>query len=295
MKKIRYVVTLLAIAMLGACNFSAGIKHNMNTGLTVKNSGLDYEDYKLSYNDVAAADNQWAQGETVKLTMNGMNGFKVANGLVYPGISYTIKDLKGHVIEQQDDLLQEEVRDGITPDRASKLSALYTMGENFEAGKEYEMQVCFFDKKGDGKVTATMKFKVLPLKQNDLKVNVAGLSYDHIYFRGRNGRKENEALIGGPIGVLIQGVRGLKEENGKVFPGGEIMIYQENGKELYHSEDLFKDYPRGIDPEKVAQDISLYLTPEDKKTAGNYGKWVFRIWDKKSKATLEAEIMLTLR
>ncbi len=81
-------------------------------------------------------------------------------------------------------------------------------------------------------------------------------------------------------------MKGFTEENGLVFPGADISIYDKEGKEKYHSEDIFKE-DKGADPAKAAEDISLYLTLKDEKLIGDESKWVFKIWDKKVKGSLK--------
>ncbi len=96
MKKV--LVPFLALSfLLAACNFSAGVDHDLKTGLTVKNSGLRYEHHTLTYNAVKAETADWSRGETLKLEFSGVSGFKQENDLIYPGISLTIRDANGKV------------------------------------------------------------------------------------------------------------------------------------------------------------------------------------------------------
>lgn len=293
MKKI--VLAFVASSLfLAACNFSAGIDHDPKTGLTVKNSGLSYNSHVLTYNGVEAKTDDWGRGETLKLEFNDVKGFKIEQGVIYPGISIVIKDMNGVVKDSMADLLKEDTEHGIAPEKATRLSAAYTLGAALEIGREYELDIRIYDKKGKGTIDSKKKFKVTKQLLEDLTVRATGLSYKDVYFVGRNGRNKNEARIGDRIGLIVEGMKGFTEESGKIFPGADIAIYDKEGKEKYRSEDIFKS-DEGADPAKAAEDISLFLTLKDEKLAGDESKWIFKIWDKKSNGTFEAEIMLKLK
>ncbi len=291
----KYIWCLVVLCLLGftACNFSAGIQHDMKSGLTVKNSGLSYEGYKLMCNGAIVNDDEWRKGETMKLLFTGVKGFTTVGGRVFPVINIRILDMQGAVKEELSNLQTDEMIEGISPEKAADLYAQYTLADELETGKAYKLEVKVMDKKGKGEIFATRQFKIAPLQQGDLKVQTSGLNYKAVYFVGRNGRKPNEALLGGRIGIMVDGVSGLKEVDGKVFPGADITIYDRTGAEVYHSEDVFKD-PEGADPTDAAKRISLYLTLTEQKLEGSACKWVFRVWDKKSDAYLEADILLKL-
>lgn len=291
----KYIWCLVVLCLLGftACNFSAGIQHDMKSGLTVKNSGLSYEGYKLMCNGAIVNDDEWRMGETMKLLFTGVKGFTTVGGRVFPVINIRILDMQGAVKEELNNLQTDQMIEGISPEKAADLYAQYTLADELETGKEYKLEVKVMDKKGKGEIFATRQFKIAPLQQGDLKVQTSGLNYKAVYFVGRNGRKPNEALLGGRIGIMVDGVSGLKVVDGKVFPGADIKIYDRTGAEVYHSEDVFKD-PEGADPADAAKRISLYLTLTEQKLEGSACKWVFRVWDKKSDAYLEADILLKL-
>lgn len=293
MRKILLTFILLSV-LFAACNFSAGVRHEGKTGLTVKNSGLRYESYLLTCNGEPAENSEWARGETVKLQFLDVNGFKEEKGLVYPGISLVVKDMQGKIIDSIGDLLLKQSENGIAKADATKLSASYALSASLAIGPEYELYTRFYDKKGKGVIDAKMKFKLVQHQFDDIKVNASGLSYSNVYLMGRNGRKRNEASTPGKIGLLVEGLKGFKEERGRVFAGGNITIYNKDGKEEFQTKDIFLEYPDGLDPADVTQLLSLYL-PVEEEMKGNENKWVFKVWDKKSEATWEADIMLKLK
>lgn len=294
MKRKISVFIVLAF-FLAACNFSAGVDHDLKTGLNIKNSGLRYGAHTLTYNGVAAKTDSWNRGETLKLEFEEVGGFKEEQGLIYPGISLVITDMEGQVKDSMPDLLKEDTEHGIAPEKATVLSASYTLGAVLEIGREYQLHIRVYDKKGKGNIESKMKFKVAKQMQEDLNIHTSDLKYKEIYFVGRNGRNKNEARLGGRIGLMIEGMNGFKEENGKVFPGADITIYDKQGKEQYHSEDIFKDNKAGDDPAKAQESLSLFLTLKDEKLRNDESKWVFKVWDKKGDGVLEADIMLKLK
>lgn len=293
MKKILLAFTLLSV-FVAACNFSAGVHHEGKTGLTVKNSGLRYESYLLTCNGEKAENDEWAKGETIKLEFLDVAGFKEENGLVFPGISLVIKDVQGKVIDSMGDLLKKESEHGIAKDQATKLSASYALGGSLDIGKEYILYTRVYDKKGKGVIEAKMKFKLVKQQMDDVRVTASGLSYSNVYLMGRNGRILNEARIPGNVGLLIEGLKGFKEEQGKVFVGANITIYDKSGKQEFQTKDIFEEYIDGVDPAKVNQMLSLYI-PVEAEMKGNENKWVFKVWDKKSDVALSADIMLKLK
>lgn len=292
-KKYLWRLAVCCLVLCAACNFSAGIKHDMKSGLTVTNTGLSFDNYKLLCNGAAVADDEWRQGETMKVLLSGIKGFTSDRGRVFPTISIRILDGAGAVKVKLDNLEDETFSEGISPEKAEALYGQYTLGQELEIGKEYKLEVHIGDKKGKGEITASRKFKIAPLQQNDLAIHASGLSYKSVYFVGRNGRNANEALLGGRVGVMVNGLSGLKEVDGKVFPGAEIIVYDKSGEEKFHSEDVFKD-PKGSNPAEAAERISVYITLTKAELNGNESKWVFRVWDKKSDAYLEADILLKL-
>jgi hypothetical protein len=293
MKKILLAFTLLSV-FFAACNFSAGINHEGKTGLTVKNSGLSYDSYLLTCNGEKAENDEWVRGEIIKLQFQDVHGFKEENGLVYPGISLVVKDMQGKVLDSMADLLREKSEHGIAKDEATKLSASYSLSASLDIGPEYNLYTRIYDKKGKGVIEAKMKFKVVKHQFDDIKVSASGLSYSSVYLLGRNGRRANEARTPGNIGLFIEGLKGFKEEQGKVFAGGNITIYNKDGKEEFQTKDIFLEYTDGLDPAKVSELLSLYI-PVEEGLKGNENKWVFKVWDKKSEAVLEADIMLKLK
>jgi hypothetical protein len=290
------VLFCLPVFLLSSCHFSAGIKKDALTGLTIKNQSLDYEQYTLLKEKRQLGGHALAFGETLTLTLTGVSHFKEEDGKVYPGMRMTVKKKSGEVLLYYADLLQESAANGLSRATASTLRASFTAGPPLVTGQSCDLVVTIWDKKGDGTITASLPLTIEKPVTPGLSVTPSGLSCDFAYITDVNGKvSSNEAVTGDRTGITFFGLKGFTEENGLVFPGGEIIITGTNGEQKLHTEDVFAtSAANGLDPAEVARSVRLSLEtlPAQK---GDESLWTFRVWDKKSDASIQASMLLKLR
>jgi hypothetical protein len=97
----------------------------------------------------------------------------------------------------------------------------------------------------------------------------------------------NTFLYGQEFFLNFNNVEGLKNENGKVFPGMEIEVLNKSGDTLLQAKDLYSANNEGvsISPLMLRADITA-ASPIHSQ--GDYTLYV-KIWDKKDKGTFNAK------
>lgn len=140
-----------------------------------------------------------------------------------------------------------------------------------------------------------MPFSAAPLNTPELKVQENGLTATQKGIISEYGGVVNaEAPLGGQIGLLLYGLTGFHEVEGKVYPGAKVELFDPNsGKAVYQSEDVFAKQDSEFEPER-AKTMSIYLSP-DKSESGKQYLWKFQIWDKQSDAKFSAEMLLKFK
>jgi hypothetical protein len=221
-----------------------------------------------------------------------IKGFKEENGNVFPGMKIFITDKSGDTVLQSDDLFQR-YPDGIN------LSPLFlhadlTAAAPIASENDYTMIVNIWDKKGKGTFTGKVDFKIVPNEY--LNVEAKGLTFDEVYLFSRDRGaviRENKIRLNENAFLIIEGLNGLKEENGKVFPGLSLMARDNDNNEILNNADLFAYYnDSGLSGSDVFSGVSSSFTPntDEYKTPLSF---VVTLWNKKSdaKITMEADLI----
>ncbi len=292
------LVTLLpSVLLLSACHFSAGVKKDLVTGLTIKNNALSYEDYQLMKGGQKLTDNSIAYGEMLVLRFTGVKYFKEEGGKVFPGMELTLKDNTGKVLLNYADMLKDVSANGVSATEAATMKADLTIGPPVKTDQTCQLELRIYDKKGDGSIVATMPLHIKrPAAQPGLSITPQGLTTEIAFVADGNGKLNgNEAVTGGKVGIIFYGLKGFTTENGKVFPGGDITIVGTDGKQKLKSEDVFASSAiNGISQEEVERSVRLTLETNS-AMKGDQSLWTFRVWDKKSQASIQASILLKLQ
>lgn len=152
------LITFLALA--SACQ--VGVHKDLVTGLAYHYHGLGVEDIVLTKDGQAYSENQFPIGSTVVMNFLGVNGFKEREGKVFPGLSVQVKDQKGTIVLQADDLFTEYSVAGLDATQANELSSNLTIGDPMQSGTQYTWHITIWDKQNDGLIEANMDFAVQP-------------------------------------------------------------------------------------------------------------------------------------
>jgi hypothetical protein len=94
--------------------------------------------------------------------------------------------------------------------------------------------------------------------------------------------------------VIFEGLSGLKEINGSVFPGLSVQVNDNEGKIILDYKDLFSDYnENGITESDFKTRVSAHFTIFTAKL-NNPLHCNLTIWDKKSDNSIKASTDLIL-
>ena len=117
-----------------------------------------------------------------------------------------------------------------------------------------------------------------------LSASYNGLNIDDIYLADENGNKlsQNKVKLGSKVQVVATGVDYFTEKDGKVFPGCEIVLTDNNKAELLNLPDAFKDMASGTTPAQVKTLQASLNTGQPMVTGATYHLYV-RFYDKQNK------------
>lgn len=140
------IAVTFALVFLSSCNFSSGVKKDMNTGLTTAYKGFRIDDsYLVDEADNKINSNKIELGKTIYIVASGVSNYKVKDGKVYPGCQVILTDASGKELLNLADAFAD-MKDGFKPAEASRLSARLSTGAPMEKGNTYNLKARFFDK-----------------------------------------------------------------------------------------------------------------------------------------------------
>ncbi len=137
----------LTVIIFAGCHFSAGVKKDLKTGLSVSYNGFEVNEVYLA--DKAGKplpNNKVFMDSTFSIIAKGVDNYKLKDGKAYPGCELTIKDKNGKVLGGSPDVMEGIAKDGLIPKNATVLSAILTLHHPFVVGETYHVAARFFDK-----------------------------------------------------------------------------------------------------------------------------------------------------
>ena len=98
------------------------------------------------------------------------------------------------------------------------------------------------------------------------------------------------------ISLVFSDLGGFTELEGKAYPGASILVTDSKGKTVLDMPDLFTQYDStGVDIALVKQALSIDFTaPASGYEKGETFTWKSKVWDKKGKSELNADLQLEL-
>jgi hypothetical protein len=98
----------------------------------------------------------------VEMVFTGLNGFKLINGNNFIGGSLMVSDSTGDVIFKLDDVFLGLENEGVEKSLISKrVSMVLETGSPMKKGNIYTWENTIWDKKGNGKITAKTKIRLI--------------------------------------------------------------------------------------------------------------------------------------
>lgn len=136
----------LALFFCVACNFSQGVKKDLNTGLTTHYKGFRIDDSFLA-NEAGnkLSSNKVEMGTTLYIIATGVSNYKAKDGRVYPGCKIVLTDAAGKELLNLPDAFAD-MKEGFKPEEASRLSARLSTGNPMQKDSTYNLKATFFDK-----------------------------------------------------------------------------------------------------------------------------------------------------
>jgi len=146
--KTKFSFLLLALCLLSvSCQFSKGVKKDLNTGLSASYNGLAIDDIFLT--DASGNrlnNNKIKLGEKVLMVVNGVDYFTEQGGKVFPGCQIILTDKDKNELLNLPDAFADQTN-GTTPAEAKTLQASLNTGQPMVSGATYHLAVRFYDKK----------------------------------------------------------------------------------------------------------------------------------------------------
>ncbi len=286
-------VILISVVLTG-CKFSRSVEKDLVSGLTSTGSDLTCENVYLTVNNERTTRNSFIYGETFYICFNDIKGFAVENGNVFPGMEIIITDPEGDTLMQTDDLY-EEYTEGMNYSPL-QLTADLTVADPIRSKGEYTLTVNIRDKKGKGTFSSKLDFNVT--ENEKITVKPMDVSYNEIYLfsQGKNNViTDNVIGFDDNIYIIVEGLKGFREENGNIFPGLELKGSDSRNNIILDYDDLFVDYSEtGIAVSDFASRVSAHF----KITGTSFDNPLhceLTVWDKKSSARLMVNTDMILK
>lgn len=124
--------------------------------------GLDFDKWTLYVDDVEIdRDYQVPDGAEIKMVFEGVTGYDVIDGMVFPGAYMTVSDLDGNTLLKEEDLFEAYTETGTTEEDGEYVTVYLTTGSPLEIGETYDWYIYVWDKESDGFIDAFVTFDLV--------------------------------------------------------------------------------------------------------------------------------------
>ena len=145
MKKIIFLL-INTLFVLSSCQFSKGVKKDLNTGLSTSYNGFALDDiYLADENGNRLNNNKITLGAKVLVVATGVDYFLEKEGKVFPGCRILLMDKNKKEILNLPDAFAD-MTNGTTATEAKTLQASLNTGDPMVIGETYHLSVRFYDK-----------------------------------------------------------------------------------------------------------------------------------------------------
>lgn len=159
----KYSLLLLPfLFVITSCQFSKGVKKDMNTGLTANYNGFAMDDIFLTDGDRNRLNNNKIKlGTQLLVLATGVDHYAEKDGKVFPGCTIILTDKnKKELLNLRDAF--EHMKEGTTAAQAKTLQAQLYTGDPMIVGETYHLNVRFFDKnKKENEIIANVDIVML--------------------------------------------------------------------------------------------------------------------------------------
>ncbi len=242
---------LLALCFVGCdSNFYEMDKTFPKTQLHVKGDGLKCNKVTLEINGKKVNRNEFYHGEKVTINFIDAQGFKRKNQRAYPHMDITIKNDSGDIVIDSKNVLGDKG----TKEYPFKISAFFEALFEEDAGTSFEILIEIKDKKGNGTLTATMPFTVVP--NPNITVSKKGADCEPIaIWDAASGTVLTSKYIkpNRDYHILFNQVKGIET------PYVPLDFTDGNGKVIFVNDNLFEEVTPE-DQKKMLQQFSARFT-----------------------------------
>lgn len=292
MKNLFFV--FLSILIFYSCDFKKSAHKDLITGLSTTGEGLSCKDVSILSDDNVVRRSTFTFGEVITFKFKNIEGFNEENGTVFPGMSILIRDSENNIVLQNDDVYAN-YSEGINYSPLV-LYAEATLAKPIYSGKQYNLLIKIWDKKGDGKLSAEMSFDVKP--NDKISVSKGNCNYDEVYLFSEKNDKvitDNSIQFGENVFLIFEGVKEFVEEAEKIYPGLSLFIRDNKGEIILRNEDLFNEYEQtGIEASDFRDRVSANFWFNGSE-ANNPLSLEAKLWDRKSDKFIYAKTSLNLK
>ena len=290
--KITIWVIFLSLAIAG-CQFSKSVKKDLVSGLLTTGDGLSCDDVYLTVNNGKTKSSTFIYGEKFFINFNNIEGFKKENESVFPGMKIFVVSRTGDTVLIEKDLYSSYA-DGVKFSPLKLIGDL-TVASPMKSNEVYTLNLIIWDKKGQGKLTSKLDFKIIP--NGLIRTEANKISFNEIYLFS----KERDAVIpdnmikfNENIYFIFEGISGLKNINGLVFPGLSFKATDDKGKIILDYKDLFTEYSiNGVPEADFKTRVSSHFTIPDMQLK-NPLHCKLTICDKKGDSSINVSAELTI-
>jgi predicted small secreted protein len=146
MKKQITILSILTTLLFTACNFSKGVKKDLDNGLKTTWNGFAVDEvYFTDTSGSRLTSNKIALGKEVLITATGVENYTAKEGKVFPGCAITVTDKDGKEVLNIADAFAS-LTEGASEEDAKTLTAAVTVGSPMQAGQTYHLKAKFWDK-----------------------------------------------------------------------------------------------------------------------------------------------------
>jgi hypothetical protein len=292
MKKFIYLIAIITLSFTG-CKSKNSTDIDKTTGLTTEGSKLTCGNVFISINGRKVENNVFTYGERFYVNYDDIKGLSRNRNKVLPGMKIAIINSKGDTIMKTDDVYSE-ITDGFEL-QPFQLAADLTVASPIQSGNDYTLFIKIWDKKGKGNLISKFDFKVKTNEQ--ILAEPTNVTYNEIYiYSQKHGKvvRDGRIKFDDNIYIILEGLKGLKADNGKVFPGLSLRITDSKKALITDFGDLFAEYSAtGVDEADVFMRASAKFKIEQADMVNPLDCEVI-IWDKKSPAKIKIKTVFTV-
>ena len=160
MKKTTYLLLAASAFVWCSCNFSAGTKKDLGTGLSFKYNGFAVDEVLLVGPDNTAMNNNEALLSTqIAIVIQGLTNYSLKDDKAFPGLMLSVTDKEGIAVLNEADLFAGS--EGYSAADAAVLRGTVTVGDPMKAGETYHVKLRVWDKiKPENELTAEVDIVV---------------------------------------------------------------------------------------------------------------------------------------